>query len=121
LHLPAYLVSTFISRRITRHGIDEIAPTVKIIAAIVLVPLTWIVVAAATYFWLGWRWSLASVPVAILCGYVAMRSLETLYDLRGWFRAALLLARRRRRLLRLLLEHRALQREMRSLAGDLFK
>jgi 1-acyl-sn-glycerol-3-phosphate acyltransferase len=121
LHLPAYLVSTIVSRRITRHGIDEIAPTVKIVAAIVLVPLTWLVLAAATYFWLGWRWSLASVPVSILCGYVAMRSLETLYDLRGWFRAALLLARRRRRLLRLLLEHRVLQRQMRALAGDDFK
>lgn len=121
LHLPAFLVSTFISKRITRHGIDEIAPTVRIVAAIVLVPLTWLIVAAATYFRLGWRWSLASVPVAILCGYVAMRSLETLYDLRGWFRAALLVARSRRRLLRLLLAHRALQREMRGLAGDLFR
>jgi 1-acyl-sn-glycerol-3-phosphate acyltransferase len=121
LHLPAYLVSTYVSRRFRHHGIDEIAPTVKILAAIILVPLTWLVFALAVYLWLGWRMCLASLPVAILCGYVAVRSLETLYDLRGWFRAALVLARSRRRFLRLLLERRALQREMRALAGGLFK
>jgi glycerol-3-phosphate O-acyltransferase/dihydroxyacetone phosphate acyltransferase len=118
LHLPAYLLSAFVSRRFRRHGIDEIAPTVKILSAIILMPLTWIVFAAAIYFRLGWRWSLASVPVAILCGYVAVRSLETLHDLRGWFRAALLLARDRRRFLRLLRERRALHREMRALERE---
>lgn len=117
LHLPAYFVATFVSRRFRRHGIDEIAPTVKILAAIVLVPATWLIFALAIFFNFGWLMSLASLPVAVLCGYVAMRSLETLYDLRGWFRAALLLARRRRRFLRLLLERRALQREMHALAG----
>jgi 1-acyl-sn-glycerol-3-phosphate acyltransferase len=118
LHLPAYLASDFVSRRFRRHGIDEIAPTVKILSAIILMPLTWIVFAAAIYFRLGWHWALASVPVAILCGYVAVRSLETLYDLRGWFRAALLLARDRRRFLRLLRERRALHREMRALERE---
>ncbi|MCA1630090.1 MAG: lysophospholipid acyltransferase family protein [Acidobacteria bacterium] len=116
LHLPAYLVSTYASRRFRRHGVDEIAPTVKILSAIVLMPLTWIVLAAAIYFLFGWRWALASLPLAILCGYVAVRSLETLYDLRGWFRAILLLAHDRRRFLRLLRERAALHREMRALA-----
>jgi glycerol-3-phosphate O-acyltransferase/dihydroxyacetone phosphate acyltransferase len=118
LHLPAYLVATFVSRRFRRHGIDEIAPTVKILAAVVLVPATWLVFALAVYLWLGWRAGLASLPVAILCGYVAVRSLETLYDLRGWFSALLLLARRHRSFLRLLIERRALQREMRALTGE---
>jgi glycerol-3-phosphate O-acyltransferase/dihydroxyacetone phosphate acyltransferase len=118
LHLPAYLLSTFVSRRFRRHGVDEIAPTVKILSAIILMPLTWIVFSVVAYFRLGWRWALASLPAAILCGYVAMRSLETLYDLRGWFRAALLLTRDRRRFLRLLRERRALHREMRALARE---
>ena len=118
LHLPAYLFCTFVSRRFRRHGVDEIAPTVKILSALILMPLTWIAFAVAVYFWAGWRRALASVPLAILCGYVAVRSLETLYDLRGWFRAALLLARDRRRFLRLLRERRALHREMRALARD---
>jgi 1-acyl-sn-glycerol-3-phosphate acyltransferase len=118
LHLPAYLLSTFVSRRFRRHGVDEIAPTAKILSAILLMPLTWIAFAVAVHLRLGWRWALASLPAAILCGYVAVRSLETLYDLRGWFRAALLLARDRRRFLRLLRERRALHREMRALARE---
>jgi 1-acyl-sn-glycerol-3-phosphate acyltransferase len=118
LHLPAYLASTFVSHRFRHHGVDEIAPTVKILSAIILMPLTWLVLSVAIYGWLGWRPALASLPAAILCGYVAVRSLETLYDLRGWFRAALLLARDRRRFLRLLRERRALQREMRALARE---
>jgi hypothetical protein len=44
---------------------------------------------------------------------VALRSLEELYDMRGWFKALLLLARRRKLFLRLLVERRALQDEMR--------
>jgi 1-acyl-sn-glycerol-3-phosphate acyltransferase len=118
LHLPAYLACAFASRRFRRHGVDEIAPTVKILSAIILMPLTWVVFSVAVYSRLGWRWALASVPASILCGYVAVRSLETLSDLRGWFRAARLLARDRRRFLRLLSERRALRREMRALARE---
>lgn len=117
LHLPAYLVSTLCSRLFVKHGVDDIAPTVKILVAILLVPLTWLVVALAVYLRAGAWAALAAFPAVILCGYVAMRSLETLYDLRGWFKAALLLLRRRRLFLRLLLERRALQREMRRLIG----
>jgi 1-acyl-sn-glycerol-3-phosphate acyltransferase len=118
LHLPAYLACTFVSRRFRRHGVDEIAPTVKILLAIILMPLTWIIFSVVVHLRLGWRWGLASFPLAILCGYVALRSLETLYDLRGWFRAALLLARDRRRFLRLLRERRALHRALRAITRE---
>lgn len=118
LHLPAYLASTLCSRLFVKHGVDDIAPTVKILIAILLVPLTWLLVSLAAYVWAGGWAALASFPAIILCGYVAMRSLETVFDLRGWFKAALLLLRRRRLFLRLLLERRALHREMRRLIGD---
>jgi hypothetical protein len=61
-----------------------------------------------------WRWeaALASLPLSVLCGYVALRSLEELYDMRGWFKAVLLLVRRRKLFLRLLIERRALQDEL---------
>ena len=115
LHLPAYLLCTLFSSIYRKHGVDDIAPTVKILVAILLVPLTWLLVSLAAYLWLGAGAALLVFPTAIVCGYVAMRSLETLYDLRGWFKAALLLLRRRRHFLRLLLERRSLQREMRRL------
>jgi len=112
IHLPAFLICDLLSRFYRRHGVDEIAPTVKILAAIALMPLTWLIVAALSYRWWGWRIALLSIPSSILCGYVAMRSLETLYDMRGWFKGVLVLFNNRRRVLRLFLERRELHREM---------
>lgn len=115
LHLPAYLLCTLLSKLFPRHGVDDIRPTVKILTAVVLMPLTWLVLAAFVYFSFGWRLALLSIPVGALCGYVALRSLEETYDLRGWFRASLLLARDRRRFVHLLIERRSLHREVRRL------
>jgi hypothetical protein len=112
IHLPAYLICVLLARLIPRHGVDEIAPTVRILAAILLMPLTWLVVAGLVLY--RWRWeaALLSLPVSVLCGYVALRSLEELYDMRGWFKAVLLLVRRRKLFLRLLIERQALQDEL---------
>ena len=115
LHLPAFVICDLLSRLYRRHGVDEIAPTVKILAAIALMPLTWLSVSALCYWWLNWRVALLSFPSAIVCGYAAMRSLETLYDMRGWFKGVLLLVNNRRRVLRLFLERRALHHEMMKL------
>ncbi len=112
LHLPAYLGATLVSRLSPRHGPDEAAATAKILMSILLVPLTWLVVAGLAFYIWDWRAALISFPVSVVCGYVAMRTLEELYDMRGWFKAALLLVRRRGLFLRLLLERRALLREM---------
>jgi 1-acyl-sn-glycerol-3-phosphate acyltransferase len=112
LHLPAFLICDLLSRFYRRHGVDEIAPTVKILAAMALMPLTWLVVAALCYFRWGWRAALPALPFIVVCGYAAMRSLETLYDMRGWFRGVLVLFNNRRRVLRLFLERRALHQEM---------
>jgi hypothetical protein len=117
LHLPAYAGATVVSLLVPRHGPDVAAATVKILAAIVLVPLTWLVVAAAAFFLFGWRAALFALPAAALCGYVAMRTLEELYDMRGWFKAALLLVRQRHLFLRLLLERRTLHNELKALHG----
>jgi glycerol-3-phosphate O-acyltransferase/dihydroxyacetone phosphate acyltransferase len=115
LHLPAYLLSTLFSKLFRKHGVDDITPTVKILAAVVLMPLTWLVLAGLAYLSFGWKFALLSMPAAAVCGYVALRSLEETYDLRGWFRASLLLARDRRRFIHLLLERRSLHREVRRL------
>jgi len=112
VHLPAYLACTLLARLYPKHGVDDIAPTVKILAAILLMPLTWLVVTALAFIWIDWRVALVVLPISILCGYVAMRSLEELYDMRGWFKAVLLIVRRRKLFLRLLIERRALQAEI---------
>jgi glycerol-3-phosphate O-acyltransferase/dihydroxyacetone phosphate acyltransferase len=115
LHLPAYLVCTLLARLFPRHGVDEIGPTVKILAAMLFMPLTWLAVSALVFVRWGWQPALVALPLSILCGYVALRSLEELYDMRGWFKAVLLLVRRRQLFLRLLIERRALQDEMRRM------
>jgi hypothetical protein len=118
LHLPAYVGATVVSLLFPRHGPDVAAATAKILASILLVPLTWLVVSAAALLLFGWRAALLALPFAALCGYVAMRTLEELYDMRGWFKAALLLLRQRHLFLRLLLERRSLHNELKALGGD---
>jgi 1-acyl-sn-glycerol-3-phosphate acyltransferase len=112
LHYPAYLLCALLPRLFPKHGVDEIAPTVKILGAIVFMPLTWLTVTGLSFFRWGWRAALVAFPMTILCGYVALRSFEEAYDMRGWFRAVLLLFRRRQLFLRLLLERRALRNEI---------
>ena len=87
----------------------------KILAAIIFMPLTWLGVSAWAFARWGWQAALLALPLSALCGYVALRSLEELYDMRGWFKALLLLVRRRRLFLRLLFERQALRDEMRRI------
>lgn len=115
LHLPAYLICTLLAWLFPRHGVDEIGPTVKILAAMLFMPLTWLVVSAWVFVRWGWQAALVALPLSIICGYVALRSLEELYDMRGWFKALLLLVRRRQLFLRLLIERGALGDELRRM------
>jgi hypothetical protein len=112
LHLSAYLLATAFARSFKKHGIDESYSTVRILAAIILVPLTWLSISAIFFLRYDWRFGLLSLPLSSICGYVAMRAIETLVDLKYWFRAALVLLRQRRHFLELLVERRALQNEL---------
>lgn len=116
LHFPAYAVCDIASRIYTRHGADDSASTVKILVAIMVMPLTWIVTAGAAYYLWGWRLALLALPLAVVAGYVAMRSIEELYDMRGWFKATFILLRHRGLYLRLLLERKSLHAEMEQIA-----
>ncbi|HEX8174878.1 MAG TPA: lysophospholipid acyltransferase family protein [Pyrinomonadaceae bacterium] len=116
LHFPAYMVCDTASRVYTRHGADDSASTVKILVAIVAMPLTWMVTAGAAYYLWGWRIALLALPLAIIAGYAAMRSMEELYDMRGWFKAIFILLRHRGLYLRLLIERKSLHAEMEQIA-----
>jgi len=113
-HFPAYLLCVLFSRLFRRHGPDEIESTVKILLAMLLMPLTWLVLSAWLWLSWGWRAALASLPAMILCGYVALRSLEELSDMRGWLKAGIIFLRRQHGFLRLLLERRALHVEIKK-------
>ena len=115
LHLPAYLCATLFARLYQTHGPDAATASVKILAAICLMPLTWLACAGAASALWGWRVGLAVLPAVILLGYVALRVLEELVELSGWLGAGITLLRRRALFLRLLLRRRALQREIRQI------
>ncbi len=114
LHFPAYQICKFLADRNTHHGVDDIVSTVKILAAMLFMPLTWLVLSIILYFKWGWEIALISIPLAFLCGYVALRSWEELEDLRGWFRAVRLFYLKRDVFLKLLIERRALHEALKS-------
>ncbi|MCB1023484.1 MAG: 1-acyl-sn-glycerol-3-phosphate acyltransferase [Acidobacteria bacterium] len=114
IHFPAYQLIKVIGDRYTKHGVDDIVSTVKISAGIVFMPLTWIVIAALIYYFVDLQAALISLPLSFLCGYAALRTLEELYDMRGWFKAVWLFFRKRDLFVDLLLERRALYRSLRK-------
>jgi hypothetical protein len=112
LHFPAYQASKLLASRYTNHGVDDIISTVKILSGIVFMPLTWLILAGFLYFYWDWKIALASIPVSFFCGYIALRSLEEIEDLRGWFRAIWVFFTKRTLFLELLLERRALHKQL---------
>jgi hypothetical protein len=112
IHSPAFVFSNFIGLMFKTHGADVAGSTYKIVAAMVFMPLTWLVVALTVWYFFSWQMALLSIPVTILCGYVALRSSETLIDMTVWLKSAWLLFRQRALFLRLLFERETLQREI---------
>lgn len=112
LHLPAYLLCLLLARLFRRHGPDESGGTIKILAAILLMPLTWIVVSALFFVYWNWQAALIAFPLSIICGYVALRSLEELIAMRGWYKATRILARNPKLFVKLLRERRQLHEEI---------
>jgi glycerol-3-phosphate O-acyltransferase/dihydroxyacetone phosphate acyltransferase len=112
IHSPAYLFSALIGRIFKTHDTDVAGSSSTIIAAMGLMPLTWAIVASILWYYFGWQVALISIPVNILCGYIALRCSETLIDMRVWVKAAWLLFRQRALFLRLLVERQGLQNEI---------
>ncbi|MDQ4123625.1 MAG: lysophospholipid acyltransferase family protein [Acidobacteriota bacterium] len=112
LHLPAYLLCLLLARIFRRHGPDESGGTIKILAAILLMPLTWLAISVAAFFLWNWQAGVIAFPLAIVCGYVALRSLEELIAMRGWYKAARVLVRSPNLFVRLLRERRVLYDEI---------
>lgn len=112
IHSPAYLFSNLVGSMFKTHGADEAGSTYKILAATVFMPLTWLVVSAVVFYFFGWQLALLAIPAAIVCGYVALRSFETIIDLTIWIKATWLLFRQRALFLRLLVERETLQKEI---------
>lgn len=114
LHFPAYQLTKIPVYLYAPNELRDIASTVKILAGILFMPLTWLILAVVLYFYFDWRLALLSIPVAFLCGYTALRTLEELEEVRGWINAAWLFLSKREKFLRLLVERRNLYEELKG-------
>ena len=118
IHSPAYLFSALLGQIFKTHDADAAGSSSTIVAAIGLMPLTWAIVAGVLWYYFGWQIALISIPVAVLCGYVALRCSETLIDMRVWLKSAWLLFRQRALFFRLLVQRESLQKEINKLVEE---
>jgi hypothetical protein len=112
LHFPAYQFGKFMAYSQTKKGFLDMASTMKLLTAMVLMPLTWLIFAGVLYFYFGWLIALLSIPVSFLCGYIALKSLEEIGDLNGWLKAISAFFLKREKFLRLLAERRSLFKQV---------
>ncbi len=117
IHSPAYLFSNLLGQMVTTHDVDAAGSTSKILAACIFMPLTWLIFAGIMFYFFGWQLALISIPLLILCGYIALLSFETLIDMRVWLKSAWFLFRQRALFLRLLVRREILQKEI----GEIIK
>ena len=112
IHSPAYFFSNLLGRLFNTHDNDAAGSSSTIVAAVVLMPMTWLVLAAIIWFFFGWQIALISIPATIISGYIALRSSETVIDMRVWLTSAWLLFRQRALFLRLLVQRESLHKEI---------
>ncbi len=105
LHFPAYQLTKLTAYLFSRHDADDIASTVKVLAGMVLFPLTWVIAAVVLYLFSGsWMLALASIPFSFAAGYIALYSWEEATEMSGWAKAIWILLTDKDKFLRLYVE-----------------
>lgn len=117
IHFPAYRLGGYLSTKFSQDSEDVIS-TIKIISAMLLFPLTWLIVAVVSYFLLGWWVALLSIAVIPFCGYVAILFFEEFDQSLGGLRALAFFLVKRRFFVRLLAERKAIKSEIISLGKE---
>ena len=117
IHYPAYRLGGYLATRISRDD-DDVVSTVKIISAMLLFPLTWLLVLVAGYKLEGWTSALIAVILVPAAGYLAIRFFEGFDEFMGGLRALTFFLVRRRFFVRLLAERKAIRSEILSLGEE---
>ena len=116
-HYPAYKLGGFLAKRISRDS-DDVISTVKIISAMLLFPLTWLLVAVSIYWYVNWIAALLALVVIPFCGYVAIVFFEELDKSVAGVRVLTFFLVRRRFFVRLLAERKAIRNEIIALGKE---
>ena len=117
VHYPAYRLGGYLATKLSRNSEDVIS-TIKIISAMLLFPLTWLVLAALFYLMFGFLAAFVSLLVFPVCGYVAILFFEELDRSLGGLRALAFFLVRRRFFVRLLAERKAIRDEIIALGSE---
>jgi 1-acyl-sn-glycerol-3-phosphate acyltransferase len=117
IHYPAYRLGGYLATRFSKNDEDVIS-TVKIISAMLLFPITWLLAAVVGYKLQGWELALAVAVVLPLAGYLAIRFFEGIDSFLGGLRALVFFLMRRRFFVRLLAERKAIRNEILALGEE---
>jgi 1-acyl-sn-glycerol-3-phosphate acyltransferase len=116
-HYPAYKLAGFIAVAVARRD-DDVVSTIKLIAAMLLFPLTWGALAALFFYLLGWPGILLGLFLGPVSGAVALLFFERLDGFIGGARAIRFYLTRRWFFKELLVERRHLREEMIALGEE---
>jgi 1-acyl-sn-glycerol-3-phosphate acyltransferase len=120
-HYPAYRLGGFLATRFSADSEDVIS-TIKILSAMLLFPLTWLVIAVVAYFTLGpplgWLAAVLTLIVIPVCGYIAIGFFEQLDRSIAGIRVLTFFLVKRRFFVRLLAERKAIRNEIISLGKE---
>lgn len=117
VHYPAYRLAGHLAHRFSREAEDVIS-TFKIIAAMLLFPLTWVALALISWRVAGWYALVAALVTGPASGFIAIRFFEEIDEFAGSFLALSMFIMRRRSFIRLLAERAAIRREILSLGSE---
>lgn len=116
-HYAAYKLGGYLATRISRDS-DDVISTVKIVSAMLLFPLTWIVFAVLGYLYFGWIVAVLALLVIPFAGYVAIVFFEELDKSIAGVRVLMFFLVRRRFFVRLLAERNAIRDEIIALGKE---
>jgi glycerol-3-phosphate O-acyltransferase / dihydroxyacetone phosphate acyltransferase len=117
LHYPTYKLTGYLATRLADKS-DDVVSTIKIVASMLLFPLTWLALAVAAYLAGGWIAAAVTVVLAPLAGWTAVRFSEEMDGFVGGARAVGFYLTRRRFFKELLVERRRLREEMQALGEE---
>ena len=117
-HYPAYKLGGYLATRFARDS-DDVISTIKIISALLLFPLTWIILAVVAYVSSGWLLAVLTLLVIPFCGYVAIVFNEELDKSIAGLRVLMFFLVRRRFFVRLLAERNAIRNEIIALGKEI--
>lgn len=118
VHYPAYRAAGFVATGMAKDAEESLA-SIKVLAAMLLFPLTWAGVAGVVWLGRGPGAAVLTLAVAPLAGYAALIFFERLDQIIGGTRALGLFTFRRWAFLRLLAERHAIRDEIVALGRDI--